>query len=219
VDRVEQDYVIAHKGMFFPKDLYIPFAAIRRIEHDRVYLNVAKDDVEGQGWDTEPMAASGGARSGGGTTVGRERGMPAGGTTEGGQTVHLHEEQLRVNKEREQVGEVRIGKEVVEEQQTINVPVTHEEAFIERRPGDRRPDDHRIEDSAGETIRVPLSEERVNVEKVAVATEEVRIGKREVTEQRQVTDTVRREEARIENEGDVRIDSENRTPRTPDRGR
>ena len=114
---------------------------------------------------------------------------------------------------------MRIGKEVVEEQQTINVPVTHEEAFIERRPGDRRPDDHRIEDSAGETIRVPLSEERVNVEKVPVATEEVRIGKREVTEQRQVTDTVRREEARIENEGDVRIDSENRTPRTPDRGR
>ena len=179
VDRVEQNYIVAHKGIFFPKDLYIPLAAVRRFEHDRVYLNIAKDEVDGQDWGTEPMATPGGIRADRGTDV-------------GGQTLHLHEEQLQANKERVQAGEVRLGKEVVEEQRTVNVPVTREEVFIERRPGDRQPDDHN--------------------EKVPVMTEEVRVGKREVTENRQVTDTVRREEARIENEGNVRVQNEDRAP-------
>jgi uncharacterized protein (TIGR02271 family) len=213
VDSVEQNYVVAHKGIFFPKDLYIPLAAIRRIEHDRVYLNVTKDDVDGQGWDTEPLATPGATRAGWGQgDAAREREAPAARTTEGGQTLHLHEERLQANKERTQAGEVRIGKEVVEEQQTINVPVTREEVYIERRPGDRQPDDHNIGESAGETLRVPISEERVTVEKVPVTTEEIRVGKREVTEQRQVTDTVRREEARIEKDGDIRLQGEEDTP-------
>ncbi len=214
VDRVEQDYVIAHKGMFFPKDLYIPLAAIRRIEHDRVYLKVAKDDVEGQGWDMEPMATPGAARAGRGPAeVTRAREAPAVRTAEDAQTLHLREEQLRVNKERTQAGEVRVGKDVVEEQKTITVPVTREEVVIERTPGDGQPDEHDIGERSEETIRVPVSEERVSVEKVAVGTEDIRVGKREVTEQRQVTDTVRREEARIEHEGDVRVQGEGRTPR------
>jgi uncharacterized protein (TIGR02271 family) len=199
VDRVEQNYIVAHKGIFFPKDLYIPLAAVRRFEHDRVYLNIAKDEVDGQDWGAEPMPAPGGMRADRGTDI-------------GGQTLHLHEEELRANKERVQAGEVRLGKEVVEEQRTVNVPVTREEVFIERRPGDRQPDDHNIGEDAGETVRVPISEERVEVEKVPVMTEEVRVGKREVTENRQVTDTVRREEARIENEGNVRVQNEDRAP-------
>ena len=55
----------------------------------------------------------------------------------------------------------------------------------------------------GETSRVPLSEERVAAEKVAVVAEEVSIGKRKVQETERVTDTVRREEAKIEATGDV----------------
>jgi len=54
VDRVEQGYVVAHKGIFLPKDLYIPVSAIERIEHDRVYLTIAKDEAEAQGWDAPP---------------------------------------------------------------------------------------------------------------------------------------------------------------------
>lgn len=221
VDSVESGYILAHKGIIFPKDLYIPRSAIRRIEHERVYLNIAKDEVEGQGWDMEPMADSGAGTAGWGAareeTVNstRERdAMPAGTRTEG-QTLHLHEEELRTNKERVQTGEVRVGKEVVEEQKTITVPATREEVFIERTPGDGRPDNHPIGAGAGETIRVPVSEERVDVEKVVVGTEEVRVGTREVTEQRQVTDTVKREEARIENEGNVRVEGDQQTPRRP----
>jgi uncharacterized protein (TIGR02271 family) len=83
--------------------------------------------------------------------------------------------------------------------------------FIERRPGDHQPDDHDIGEGGEETVRVPISEEQVEVEKVPVMTEEVRVGKREVTENRQVTDTVRRERARIEKEGDIRVQDADQT--------
>ena len=48
--------------------------------------------------------------------------------------VQLREEQLEVNKQPVQTGEVGIRKEVVTEQKSINVPVNREEVVIERRP-------------------------------------------------------------------------------------
>ena len=125
--------------------------------------------------------------------------------TDEARRLRLREEQLNVSKERVQSGEVGIHKDVISEEKTINVPVTHEEAFIERRPVT----DAGITDNTpigeGETIRVPLSEEQVNVSKNTVVTGEVEIGKRAVTENQRVSDTVRREEARLENTGDARI--------------
>ena len=119
--------------------------------------------------------------------------------------LHLREEQLSVNKQRAQTGEVELRKEVVTEQKTINVPVTHEEAFIERRAVTDTIASDTTPIGEGESIRVPLSEEPVNVSKETVVTGEVSIGKRAVQETQQVTDTVRREEARVEQEGDAPI--------------
>jgi len=45
-----------------------------------------------------------------------------------------------------------------------------------------------------EEIRIPLSEERVNVSKSTVVTEEVEVGKRQVAGVERVSDTVRHEE-------------------------
>jgi uncharacterized protein (TIGR02271 family) len=128
--------------------------------------------------------------------------------------LQLRAEQLDVTKNRVQAGEVGLRKEVVTEQQTIDVPVTHEEVYIERRPvtGGQVDTTPIGED---ETIRVPVSEEQVNVTKNTVVTGEVAIGKREVTENQRVSDTVRREEARVEQSGDARVlenrDAANRT--------
>ncbi|HCI80454.1 MAG TPA: hypothetical protein DHW02_12270 [Ktedonobacter sp.] len=121
-------------------------------------------------------------------------------------TLRLREEQLGVNKERTQVGEVRLGKDVVEEQKTVNVPVTHEEVYVERRPvtgADAVADNTPI--GTDETIRVPVSEEKVNVNKDTVVTGEVAVGKRAVQETQQVSDTVKREELRAEERGDAPI--------------
>ncbi len=48
--------------------------------------------------------------------------------------LQLREERLRIDKQRVASGEARIRKDVVSEQQSIDVPVFHEELFIQRRP-------------------------------------------------------------------------------------
>jgi len=122
-------------------------------------------------------------------------------------TVQLREEQLRARKETVEAGEVEIRKEVVSEQRTIEVPVTREEVVIERRPVDRVESDRTdVGDiREGETISVPVREEQVTVEKRPVVTEEVSVGKRQVTETERVSDTVRREEAVIDRTGDGNV--------------
>jgi uncharacterized protein (TIGR02271 family) len=117
--------------------------------------------------------------------------------------LHLREEQLQVHKRPVQTGEVRLRKEVVTEQKTINVPVTHEEMVIEHRPASGQISETPI--GEGETIRIPISEEQVTVTKQTVETGEVALGKRQVQEIQQVADTVRREEACIEHEGHISI--------------
>ena len=44
-----------------------------------------------------------------------------------------HEEKLNVDKERYQAGEVNVTKHVLEDTKTVEVPVTREEVYIERR--------------------------------------------------------------------------------------
>jgi uncharacterized protein (TIGR02271 family) len=118
--------------------------------------------------------------------------------------IPLREERLNVEKERVQKGEVRIHKEVVTEQQHIDVPVTREEVVIEHLPAsEARATETPI--SQGETIRVPVSEEQVNVTKQTVETGEIDVKKRTVQGEQRVSGTVRREEPHIEKSGDVQV--------------
>ena len=119
----------------------------------------------------------------------------------GSPTVQLREEELRVEKEQVQAGEVRLRKDVVTEERTVEVPVTREEVVIERRPAAGGRDAGGAIDE-GEEIRIPLMEEEVRVEKTPVVREEVSLKKRQVQGTEQVSDTVRREEAHIEQTGD-----------------
>ena len=111
------------------------------------------------------------------------------------QRMSLKKEQVQVNKSSEQTGEMRVGKRVVTEQKTIEVPVEKEEAFIERRPVADRPTTGRIGD--GQEITVPLREERAEVTKRPVVTEEISVGKRSVQENQTIQTDVKREEAVI----------------------
>ncbi|MEK4081927.1 DUF2382 domain-containing protein [Solibacillus sp. FSL K6-1126] len=118
----------------------------------------------------------------------------------------LHEERLQVDKKRVQTGEVQVDKHVVEEQQTIEVPVEHEEVYVERRPvnedttlnanGQLRDGITHAYEEQGK-IHIPVTEEQVEVTKKDVVTEEIVVGKRKVTDTETVSDTVRREEADV----------------------
>jgi uncharacterized protein (TIGR02271 family) len=131
------------------------------------------------------------------------------GTSEGGadQRLQLRGEMLRTYKERVGTGEVRLRKEVVSENRNINVPVSREEVVIERVAADQAGTiSGNVGDiGEGKEIRIPVSEERVRVEKQPVVTGEVRVGKRAVQDSQNVNETVRREELRVEKEGDVNV--------------
>jgi uncharacterized protein (TIGR02271 family) len=170
-------------------------------EAQRLLRQYGAYDIESRG------AASGGAV--GGLTERRAAEVAASDarTVEDDQTIELREEELRARKQSVQTGEVTVGKEVVTEQRTMDVPVTREEVIIERHPVEHRPSDRPIEER-GETIEVPVREEQVSAEKRAVVYEEVQVGKQQVQQTQQVSGTVRREEARIEREGAASVSGE-----------
>jgi uncharacterized protein (TIGR02271 family) len=193
-------YFNVDAGFLGTKEYYVPFDAVTEVGDDAVYLNTTKDRLDDMGWDRRPEeqttgTADVGASTRGATDMGRaER-----------QSMQLREEELQARKERVETGRVQLGKDVVEQERTLEVPVTREEVTVERRPVERRPAEGEIGTGEQQTIRVPVREERVEVEKQPVVYEEVGIGKREVTETQQVSDTVRREEARLERQGDVTV--------------
>ena len=122
------------------------------------------------------------------------------------ESMRLREEELDIEKQRVQAGEVRLRKEVVTEQRQVDVPVTREEVVLERHPVSGDAARTAAGDLAeGEEVRIPIMEEEVRVEKRPVVKEEVSLGKRQVTGTERVNETLRREEARIETEGDATI--------------
>lgn len=112
--------------------------------------------------------------------------------------LELREERLAVDKQRVQSGEAQIGKRVVSEVQSVDVPVFHEELYIERRPGSGAAATTQAPIGEGEVIHVPLMQERVDVSKRTVVREEVAIGKRRVEGTEHVSDSVRHEELVVE---------------------
>jgi len=137
-----------------------------------------------------------------------ERAFDAGTATDLDRTrvLELRAEELTAYKQRRQAGEVEVGKRVVAEQRSIDVPVTREEVVIERHPVAPRPADRIGAADAEETLRVPLMEERVVAEKRPVVTEEISVGKRVVQETQRVSGTVRHEEAVVEHDPGVEVE-------------
>jgi uncharacterized protein (TIGR02271 family) len=120
--------------------------------------------------------------------------------TDDERTMQLREEELNVRKDQVETGQVHLGKELVTEQRTIEVPVTREEVYVERTPVSRQPSDTPVASDREQVVSVPLREEQVEVTKRPVVYEEVSVGKHQVGDTEQVSETVRREEARVEHD-------------------
>jgi uncharacterized protein (TIGR02271 family) len=185
---VGTDYVLVQKGLFFPKDLYIPLSAVTSVDpaNATFFVDVTKETVDMLGWDSPPATSS------------KRAGWDASHATSDTFTVPVREERIETEKHAREAGQVTVDKRVVEQQQEFDVPVTHEEVEVTRRRVDRPADaDDTILDD-GETIRVPLRAEDVDVRKDTRVVEEVEISKRPVTKTKRVSDTVRREEIDVD---------------------
>ena len=96
----------------------------------------------------------------------------------------------------------------------MDVPVEREEVYVERRPVDGdTTDTHDKGFNDNENISIPVSEERVNVSKKDVVSEEIVVGKRKVEDTETVRDTVRREEADIDEDTNMTDKTKNRDER------
>ena len=112
------------------------------------------------------------------------------------QRMQLLGEELDVRKERVQKGEVRVRKEAVTETPHLQVPVAREELVIDRHPAGQSDTTSKVGDDA--EMRIPLSEEQVRIDKRPVVRDEVVVGKRNVDDIQRVSEDVRREELRID---------------------
>ena len=203
VAEVQSSYIVVEKGFFFPTDYYIPTSAVASAGDGQIYLNVAKDAALNSGWDTIPDT---GTVLTGVETSTIDRGRASGQAEVGAYEVAAEdelripvmEEELTATVREQEAGAVRIEKDVVTEQRTLEVPVTEERVRVERRVVDRAAtaaDAGAFEETV---IDVPLTTETVDVQKEARVTGEVVVSKEAVGRTEQVTDTVRREEVYLD---------------------
>ena len=200
------NYIVVQKGLFLPSDVYVPLSSVKAVSPaDRsVTVGVAKGDIDSMNWNAPPGSATDDTRSSYDTHA----------TTDESVTVPLREEQLEVDKTRREAGEVTVGKTVTEQTQEMDVPVTREQVEVTRRRVDRPATGNEAIIDDGETVRIPVTAEDVEVRKDARVVEEVEVSKRPVTETRRVSETVRREELDVDETGDVLTGATSKTSRT-----
>lgn len=111
--------------------------------------------------------------------------------------LQLHKEELEINKNKIETASVQVYKKIYTEEKKISVPVTREELIIEK----KNINDH----GKIETIRIPLSEERIQITKHPVILENVEIYKNEIEEIVHINEILKEEKARIETTGDIQV--------------
>jgi uncharacterized protein (TIGR02271 family) len=210
VAEVQTGYIVVEKGFFFPTDYYIPTSAIASASSGQVYLSTTKDAALNSGWDTVPdtdPVLSGVETSIAGRSSGSGRAGMAGyeATAEDEIRVPVMEEELTATVRQQEAGAVRIEKDVVTEEQTLEVPVTEERVRVERRVVDRAATGADAGAFEETVIDVPLRSETVDVQKQARVAEEVVISKEAQQRTEQVSGTVRREEVYVDEDA-TRID-------------
>lgn len=124
-------------------------------------------------------------------------------STDDSATLSLRKEELIIDKNNIQTGEVELSKEIIEEQRSMDVPVEREEVVIERRILENQVSNSSITNE--ESIRIPVSEEQVRVDKHTVITGEVSAHKHVIEDTQHIEETLKREEARINTTGDPNV--------------
>jgi uncharacterized protein (TIGR02271 family) len=151
----------------------VPFSAVERVDDDRLQLSVA---------GAYDLIEQGSVSAG----------------TDGRLQIPVVEERLEVSTRQIDLGEILVHKTVDEVEEVRQETLHREDVQIERVRVNRRvsvPEERRQE---GDWLIIPVMEEVFVVQKQLVVTEEIRIRKQLVAEEREIHGTVRRERASIE---------------------
>jgi uncharacterized protein (TIGR02271 family) len=120
------------------------------------------------------------------------------GQDEADTVIRLAEEVLRVNKRTVERDRVRITKRVVEREETVDLPLLHEEIAVERIPINKVVEQAAPVRYDGDTTIIPLYEEVLVFSKQLMLVEEVHVTRRQTERHEPQRVTLRREEAEVE---------------------
>jgi uncharacterized protein (TIGR02271 family) len=210
----EPEWALVNTGLFGTKSTFVPIGDASREGND-LHVPVAKAHVKdapsidadgqlSQQEESELYRHYGLDYSTGGDVDGRGDGderRDADATALGDEDAMTRsEEELRVGTTQRESGRVRLRKYVETEEVEQTVPVQREEVRVEREP---ITDDNRDAALSGRDIsedehEVVLHEEEVVAEKQTVPKERIRVETDQVTEERQVSDTLRKEQIDVD---------------------
>jgi len=217
------EWALVNTGLFGTKSSFVPIAGAAPSGED-VVVQVAAQQVKdapkvdpdqelseqqeaelfrhyGIDYTTEGSvtATESGQASAGRDAVGRDTSGP---TTDDAMT--RSEEELRVGTADRERGRARLRKYVVTEQVQQTVPVRREEVRVEREPITDQNVDRALAgpEISSEEHEVVLHEEEPVVEKRVVPKERVRMEKDQVTDEVQISESVRKEQIEAEGETD-----------------
>ena len=187
VQEVGPNYVLVQKGFLNKEKFYIPKDQVESYDGDTLRFRISETEIKSKYMGEYPPSSLTGKTQNTATDKSRVEET----------TVPVTEERRGVSKS-QSTKEATITKTPVTETKTVEVPVTHEEVSVERRPASgtiRQASDRPIESE--QEIRVPLKQEQVQVTKQPYVKEEVAIKKKPVTETKIVSDQVTSEEVRV----------------------
>jgi uncharacterized protein (TIGR02271 family) len=118
-------------------------------------------------------------------------------------TLQIKEEQLHIAKNLVQTGEVKAYIETFNEEKTFNIPVMRKELVVEKKILTSTTPE--CKEAPQETIRIPISEERVEFTKYNVSLEDISIYKQQIKDIKHIEETLKKEKAKVTISGSPRV--------------
>jgi uncharacterized protein (TIGR02271 family) len=183
VKEIGDTYVLVQKGLINKEKYYIPQTEVESYDGNILRFKLSEEEIKGKYLGDSPPPTRNTEKDG------REEESES-------TSVPLVEERLNISKRDVTYKEATLVKEPVTETKTVEVPITHEELIVERRPASKSTtstSDLKPPVTSKEEIKIPLKKEEVEVKKEPYVKEEVVLKKRRVTETKTITEEVKSE--------------------------
>ena len=186
VQEVGDSYVLTKKGLINRDKFYLPKYLVEGYDGEVIRFRVSEEEAKNS--FVRDSAPTGDEYS-----KFKRSNMPQDIETR----IPVMGEKLNISKT-QSTQEAKITKEPITEKKTVEVPLTHEELTIERRPvteGSATTNEKPV--TSKTEVNIPLKHDEVQVSKEPYVKEEVAVKKKPVTEAKTVTDEVRSERVNV----------------------
>ncbi len=183
VHEVGDTYVMVQKGLINKEKYYVPQYEAESYDGNILRFKLSEEEIKSK-------------YSGDSPSLTRNTEKDDGEEESESTHVSLVEERLNISKRDVTYKEATLIKEPVTETKTVEVPITHEELVVERRPASKSTtstSDLKPPVTSKEEIKIPLKKEEVEVKKEPYVKEEVVLKKKRITETKTITEEVKSE--------------------------